>query len=141
MEENKIGQRIKDARKAAGLTQKQLADRIHKSFSSVQKYEMSKATPPIEVLQDIAHVLGVSWITLAGSGDEPLYSIDCFEAAEKMRYSPQDVDLEVKKILEKSDLIHRVIVSMDKLNERGLRIAAERVAELTKIPEYRKDNE
>ena len=32
-------------------------------------------------------------------------------------------------------------LSLDKLNETGLKIAAERVEELTKIPDYRKDNE
>ena len=43
---------------------------------------------------------------------------------------------------EDSDMYFKTLVTnFDKLNEKGQEIAAERVEELTKIPEYRKDNE
>ena len=47
---------IVSARKQAGLTQKELAKKINKSFSSVQKYEMGLANPDLSTLAEIANV-------------------------------------------------------------------------------------
>lgn len=65
-----IAVNIQQARKAAGLTQTQLAEKIGKGFSTVQKYEMGLASPPVEVLQKIASALGVSLADLVRP-DEP----------------------------------------------------------------------
>ncbi len=59
-----LGKQIKKARKAAGLTQRQLAERINKGFSSVQKYEMDIITPPIDVITNISKVLDIEINTL-----------------------------------------------------------------------------
>lgn len=57
-----IGENIKKFRKAARITQKELARRINKSYSSVQKYELDLANPSLDVIRDIAVVCGVdSW--------------------------------------------------------------------------------
>ena len=57
-----IGENIKKFRKAARITQKELAQRINKSYSSVQKYELDLANPSLDVIRDIAAVCGVdSW--------------------------------------------------------------------------------
>ncbi len=50
---------IQRARKAAKLTQAQLADKIGKGFSTIQKYELGLTNPPIEVMRKIAEVLEV----------------------------------------------------------------------------------
>lgn len=50
---------IQRARKAAGLTQAQLAEKIGKGFSTVQKYELGLTNPPIDVVRKIAEALGV----------------------------------------------------------------------------------
>lgn len=61
-----IGNQIKKARKENRMTQKQLADKINKAFSSVQKYEMDIIQPPIDVIQDIANALGCTAAYLMG---------------------------------------------------------------------------
>lgn len=45
---------IKAARSSAHMTQKQLADAIGKTVSTVQKYELGLAMPPLDVLGEIA---------------------------------------------------------------------------------------
>lgn len=52
-----IGEKIKLLRKERGLTQKQLADAIHKSEITVRKYEANDISITFDVLQDILEVL------------------------------------------------------------------------------------
>jgi transcriptional regulator with XRE-family HTH domain len=54
-----LGENIKKARENAGLTQKDLAQKIGKGFSTVQKYELNLVDPPIEVLNKLADALDV----------------------------------------------------------------------------------
>lgn len=60
-----LGENIKSARKKAGLTQKELAERINKGFSTVQKYEMDIIVPSIETFRRIAESLNTSIASLA----------------------------------------------------------------------------
>lgn len=55
-----VGRRIRMYRKSRRLTLQQLADRIHKSKSSVSKYETGEITLDIETLAEISEVLQVS---------------------------------------------------------------------------------
>ncbi|MFR7908768.1 MAG: helix-turn-helix domain-containing protein [Oscillospiraceae bacterium] len=55
-----IGENIKKYRKEKGLTQKELADKIGKGFSTVQKYELNISQPPIDVLNRIADTLDIN---------------------------------------------------------------------------------
>lgn len=55
-----VGSRIRMYRKSRGMTLQQLADRIHKSRSSMSKYENGEITLDIETLAEIAEVLDVS---------------------------------------------------------------------------------
>ena len=55
-----IGRNITKYRVAAGLTQKQLADKIGKNPSSVSYYESNRMIPRMYVIEKIAAVLGVT---------------------------------------------------------------------------------
>lgn len=55
-----IGQRIKEARKNAGLTQRELAEKSGTATGTIQQYELGKRQPRIEQLQAIASALGVT---------------------------------------------------------------------------------
>lgn len=55
-----VGSRIRMYRKSCGLTLQQLADQIHKSRSSVSKYENGEISLDIETLFEIAEVLQIS---------------------------------------------------------------------------------
>ena len=61
-----VGTRIKQVREQRGLTQKDLANRIHKSPATVSAYEVGMQTPPTDVLLSIARVLHVPITYLAG---------------------------------------------------------------------------
>ncbi len=54
-----IGRRIKAARKAAKISQTDLANRINKTLRTVQKYESGEIVPSIDMIGQIAEVLGV----------------------------------------------------------------------------------
>ncbi|MBM6885741.1 helix-turn-helix domain-containing protein [Pseudoflavonifractor phocaeensis] len=54
-----IGRRIKAARKAAKMSQTDLANRINKTLRTVQKYESGEIVPSIDMIGQIAEVLGV----------------------------------------------------------------------------------
>lgn len=54
-----IGERIKQARKAAGLSLRVLADRAGVSAMAISKYEGGKSTPSSRVLLDLSKALGV----------------------------------------------------------------------------------
>lgn len=55
-----IGQRIKQARKNAGLTQRELAEKSGTATGTIQQYELGKRQPRTEQLQRIAAALNVS---------------------------------------------------------------------------------
>lgn len=59
-----IGQRIKEARKSIGLTQRELAERSGTATGTIQQYELGKRQPRIEQLKSIASALNVdvNWL-------------------------------------------------------------------------------
>ena len=61
-----VGTRIKQVREQRGLTQKDIANRIHKSPATVSAYEVGMQTPPTDVLLSIAGALHVPITYLAG---------------------------------------------------------------------------
>lgn len=61
-----IGLRIKEARKAAKLSQTELANRIDKTLRTIQKYESGEIEPSIATINSIAKILHVSPAELIG---------------------------------------------------------------------------
>ncbi|WP_195986112.1 helix-turn-helix domain-containing protein [Clostridium sp. D33t1_170424_F3] len=59
-EENQIGLRIMQRRKKLGMTQKQLADRLHVTDKAVSKWERGQGYPDIKTIPVLAKELGVS---------------------------------------------------------------------------------
>lgn len=53
-----IGQMIREARKQAGLTQKELSERLGVSVSAVTKMETRKAAHSVETLERVAKAIG-----------------------------------------------------------------------------------
>lgn len=73
-----FGLRLKELRKARGLTQKMLAERINKSVSAVSSYESNAQLPPLDVSKSIALALGISIDYLVGNEEIPAYSTEGF---------------------------------------------------------------
>jgi transcriptional regulator with XRE-family HTH domain len=67
-----IGERIREARTAKGLTQEQLAEQVHVTKQAVYKYETGIVTNiPLDKLESIAACLGVMPGYLAGWQGSP----------------------------------------------------------------------
>ena len=63
---SEIGERIKTARKAAKLSQTDLANALGKTLRTVQKYESGEIEPSITTINETARILKVSPAYLAG---------------------------------------------------------------------------
>jgi transcriptional regulator with XRE-family HTH domain len=61
-----MGQRIRDLRKAAGLTQEQLARKIDVGTDAVRKWEKGRRTPLLDMAQKLAVALECSIDDLVG---------------------------------------------------------------------------
>jgi transcriptional regulator with XRE-family HTH domain len=70
--ENRIGSRVAEARRAAGLTRTELADRVGLRLWNVERIETSESTVPLAKLLEIAQATGrpLSWFT-AEEPEEP----------------------------------------------------------------------
>lgn len=88
------GARIKAARKAAGMTQAELAAKLGISFQSVAQWENDLRNPKYETLQKIANALGITVLYLMSDPD-----INSLEEAQN-EYSRHIDDLHWEKITE-----------------------------------------
>lgn len=110
-----IGENIRLARKARGLTQKQLGDLCGMADSAIRRYELGNGRPKMETIQRIAKALNV----------DPFSLMDFDMATEVLSTR---INYRAKVLLE----------AFDQLNEDGQQKAVERVEELTEIPKYKK---
>lgn len=65
-----FGEKLKSARKAAGLTQEQLADKLLVSRQAITKWESDKGMPDIENLRRLSKLLDVSIDYLLENGEQ-----------------------------------------------------------------------
>ena len=65
-----FGEKLRAARKSAGLTQEQLSVRLLVSRQAITKWESDKGLPDIENLKQLSALLGVSIDYLLDSGEE-----------------------------------------------------------------------
>lgn len=70
-----FGEKLKTARKSAGLTQEQLAEKLSVSRQAVTKWEADRGLPDIENLRQIARLMNVSLDYLLDSGEAPDMSV------------------------------------------------------------------
>lgn len=106
-----LGSRIKQARKKAGITQKELARKLNIAEITVRQYENDKRQPRLEFLENIADALNVDvW---------NLYNY------YKLSSDP---------FLQEMDQLR------SELNEKGQEKAIEQVNLLTRIPEYQSND-
>jgi transcriptional regulator with XRE-family HTH domain len=67
----KIGERLKEARLSAGLSQRRLAEQLGIALRSYQYYETDRNYPAIPYLIMLADILNVSTDYLLGRSDSP----------------------------------------------------------------------
>ena len=61
-----FGNKLKELRKQAGMTQQQLANKLGITKSVVSYYELSERTPSPDVLKELSHIFRVSTDYLLG---------------------------------------------------------------------------
>lgn len=68
--EKTLGEKLKSARKDAGLTQEQLAVKLMVSRQAITKWETDKGMPDLENLKSLSQLLGVSIDYLLDNGEQ-----------------------------------------------------------------------
>ena len=101
MDQVKIGKYIADKRKAMGLTQVELADKLGMSNKSVSKWERGVCLPDVSLYSELCGILGVS--------------INEFLSGE---------DIEPENILQKSEETIISVTKDSKIRNRKLKIAS-----------------
>lgn len=119
-----IGSLIKRARKKAGLTQRELAEKSGTATGTIQQYELGKRQPRLEQLQAIATALGttVNWLLPPENYWEDEHGVG---RSEPM---PEVSELVLEKRLQDS---------YGSLTLEGKKKAVDRVEELAEIPRYK----
>lgn len=148
-----IGDNIKKARQQAGLTQKELGEKLGITFQSVAQWETGRRTPKPATLKKIAAALGVSWYELIS--DDPEEQAETIKenmkqvlanlkgevmVQEPLTENPKALDALASTIEETFSDRNRILMDFDRLNEAGQQKAVERVHELTEIPRYKRKN-
>ena len=146
-----IGEAIKKARNKAGLTQKQLANKLGVSFTLVSQYERGTRNPKPETLDRIATALGMTLETLLDEaflyedGENEHYS-RMIASIGKSLFSEAKQEETLDALFEifansifygiEEDVGFSTIDAM--LNSEGQKKVSAYAIDLTKIPEYQK---
>lgn len=83
-----FGEKLRAARKSAGLTQEQLSERLVVSRQAITKWESDKGLPDIENLKQLSALLGISIDYLLDSGE----AIDLSVIREKINLDAYSYD-------------------------------------------------
>lgn len=75
-------EKLRGLRKKSGMNQRQLADAISTSFSTLRRWESGERSPDLQVLIRIAEVLDTSVAYLTGETDNPERSKDTIHVYE-----------------------------------------------------------
>lgn len=123
-----IGQRIKLARAKAGISQKELAEKLEVSASMIGQYENDIRKPKLDTQQRIADALGVDIYEVFSDEQREI-----FIEGEASGISVLNLGFVALSFPEK-----RLVDAFNQLNDEGQQKAVERVEELTEIPKYKK---
>lgn len=125
-----IGDRIKEYRKKARLTQKQLGELSGTSERTIQQYESHKRQPRIEQLHKIANALSIPIEDLIGTRNLDIVNdvVGLFsDEVKEIQDSPEEIAL-------KSSLDYNFTM----LNIEGKKKVVAFSEDIAKIPEYQR---
>lgn len=120
-----IGENIKKYRKAKGFTQKELAESVGVAAITIQQYERNVREPKMDTVVRLAQALGISVADLYGS---------CI--TDFVERSAQERTTEAQR--ERQTALHKIDRILGEMNAKGIKVAVERVEELSHVPEYKK---
>lgn len=127
-----MGEKIHQLRKQAGLTQKELAEKVGVSDTAIMRYEKNQRIPRKETLNKLAAVLNTTPSDLMGFMDE----------WERLYNSDGRLALESELLSKIADLYGadaaKLLELFNELNELGKKNALEHLEDLTNLPKYSK---
>lgn len=139
------GQRIRAARKNAGLTQKELGEKLGVAYQTLAQWENDLRNPKYETLQRIAAALEVSASDLMGESVKiinvpmPEYPLPMptKEQLDKMSETEREYYyLRLLADIAPDELRKKHIENYDKLNKLGMVEIVRRGAELARLTQY-----
>ena len=149
------GERIREARKKAGMTQAELADKLGIPYQSIGQWERDLRNPKPGTLEKIASALGINWYELyAESEKEQIEAKKNYDIAKflsekrkgvkvgiigkdgKTEFRDITIDDYFELFEEDAERKKKYLSLYDQLNGLGKKKAIERVQELTEIPKY-----
>ena len=147
-----IGTRIKELRKARGMTQKELAKKTSLSIASIQGYEQKKYKQKLNTIAKIAVALDVLLLDLVDTDDPILQNEitainipDLNYINSVLRSTRSQNIYELNRILsDKNDiqqLFWDLLTNFNLLNEFGKKEAVKQIELFSKIPDYRKEDD
>lgn len=122
-----IGENIRQARKKAGLTQRQLAEKSGVATITLQQYERGVREPKLDTIAKIARAMNLFASDLI-SGDQ-WQNVDMTFTDTTERYGQE------------TPQYYRMIEAFSTLNHIGAEKAAVAVEDLAKVPEYRREDD
>lgn len=125
-----IGENIKKARQTAGLTQKELADKLGISVAMISRWEKGTRNPKMSTLAKIAGALEIPVLKILKDSEDILNDF----AAHPENWE----DVSYKYTSNKKALLNKYY---SELNTIGKEEAVKRVEELTYIEKYTKSDE
>ena len=144
-----IGERIKEFRLKAGLTQSELAAKLGIPYQSIGQWERGLRSPKIETLQKIAEALGVEpWELMGYDGsirvdtgkhsDKPLSEQieDLHKAMQRLGEAFKPTDDEMLKMN-----CNAVFSYMEKMTRAAQAVTVKTVKAISEVPENQKKNE
>lgn len=139
-----VGENIRKIRMEKHLTQKQLGELLGVSPQMIGQYETGIRKPRYGTIKRIANALDVLELDIIDYNhptNENRVSdsmLNAWLASKDYIKAEIGTEIEDESFMQ---FINNIAEFGSLLNSKGRQIAAERVEELTKIPEYRKDNE
>lgn len=142
-----IGERIKDYRKKAGLSQKELGKKLNVSQQHIAQYENGKRTPKLDTIQKIADALSIpinAFLELDQNhtNEEFMQLMELY--SQQREELNRDNDIRHHLLIYYYDEMERIgrdslveiLSNLKILNDIGQKEASKRVKELTEIPRY-----
>ena len=102
IDSRKMGRFIMDKRKALGLTQTQLSEKLNVSFQAISKWENGVTFPNIEIIKDLAAVLEVTVDEILTGSEKEENGLSYSKAGVDIAYT-DSIKKEMEKSLETND--------------------------------------
>lgn len=101
-----VGTRIKQFRKKAGITQREMATRLGLSYSTYSNYENNLREPGINVVENVAKVLGIPITDILGVDSDFFKTAeDFFKLPLEERKKLNEEDYEISRIKHREEII------------------------------------